>query len=185
MFEWEDEAASEPGAPRCDHSDCAEPGLYRAPKSRDRLNDYFNFCLEHVRAYNKSWNYFEGMGADAIEHQIRRDTVWDRPTWPIGGWRIPQREDVNRAFRHAMGLDEEGEPIGAVRSHLPKLNAAEQQALRVLELKPGVTWEEIKARYKGLAKLLHPDANGGDKLAEERLKLVNQAYSTLKQSALF
>jgi hypothetical protein len=185
MFEWEDEAASESGVPRCDHSNCAEPGLYRAPKSRDRLNDYFNFCLEHVRAYNKSWNYFEGMGAEAIEHQIRRDTVWDRPTWPLGGWRIPQREDVNRTFRRAMGLDEEGEPVSEARSHLPKLNAAEQQALRVLELRPGVTWDEIKARYKGLAKLLHPDANGGDKLAEERLKLVNQAYSTLKQSALF
>ncbi|HVO13870.1 MAG TPA: DnaJ domain-containing protein [Alphaproteobacteria bacterium] len=54
-----------------------------------------------------------------------------------------------------------------------------------MELKPGVTWDEVKARYKGLAKQLHPDANGGDKLAEERLKLVNQAYGTLKHSALF
>jgi hypothetical protein len=185
MFQWEDEAAAEAEAPHCDHANCAEPGLYRAPKSRDRLNDYFNFCLEHVRAYNKSWNYFQGMGADDIEHQIRRDTVWDRPTWPLGGWRIPQREDVNRAFRRDMGLDEESEPASEARQQGPKLSSAEYQALRTLELKPGVTWDEVKARYKGLAKLLHPDANGGDKLAEERLKLVNQAYSTLKQSALF
>ena len=34
-------------------------------------------------------------------------------------------------------------------------------------------------------KQLHPDANGGDKEAEERLKLINQAYSTLKHSTLF
>jgi DnaJ-class molecular chaperone len=84
-----------------------------------------------------------------------------------------------------MGLDEEYEPASEARNHGPKLGAAEQQALRVLELKPGVTWDEVKARYKGLAKQLHPDANGGDKSAEERLKLVNQAYSTLKHSALF
>ena len=35
-------------------------------------------------------------------------------------------------------------------------------------------------RYIELVKRLHPDANGGDKTAEDRLKLVNQAYTTLK-----
>jgi curved DNA-binding protein CbpA len=40
----------------------------------------------------------------------------------------------------------------------------------------------IKARYKELVKRFHPDANGGDKGAEEQLKLINQAYSTLKQA---
>ena len=43
--------------------------------------------------------------------------------------------------------------------------------------------QEVKRRYKALAKTLHPDTNGGSKKAEERLKHVNQAYSTLK--ALF
>ncbi|MFO1060844.1 MAG: DnaJ domain-containing protein, partial [Dongiaceae bacterium] len=40
-------------------------------------------------------------------------------------------------------------------------------------------------RYKSLVKRLHPDANGGDKAAEERLKHINLAYSTLKNSTLF
>ena len=54
----------------------------------------------------------------------------------------------------------------------------------MLDLKPPVTLKEVKARYKTLVKRLHPDANGGDKEAEERLKVVNQAYSTLKAAAL-
>lgn len=182
---WEEEQADEPVAPPCDHGDCDQPGLYRAPKSRDRLDDYFRFCLEHVRAYNKAWNYFEGMGPEEIERQIRRDTVWDRPTWPLGGWRIPRQDEIDRAFRRAMGLDPEEPTAGPAEGPGLRAGPAEQQAFRVLQLKPGVTWDEVRARYKGLAKRLHPDANGGDKAAEEQLKLVNLAYSTLKNSALF
>ena len=58
----------------------------------------------------------------------------------------------------------------------------EEKALRLLGLKPPPVFAEIKARYKELVKRFHPDANGGDKGAEEQLKLINQAYSTLKQA---
>jgi len=61
---------------------------------------------------------------------------------------------------------------------------AEETALAVLDLTPPATLAEIKQRYKALVKRLHPDANGGDTAAEERLKLVNQAYSMLKTAAL-
>jgi curved DNA-binding protein CbpA len=54
----------------------------------------------------------------------------------------------------------------------------------VLDLAPPVEWDAIKTRYKTLAKQLHPDSNGGDKAAEEKLKVVNQAYSTLKRAAI-
>jgi curved DNA-binding protein CbpA len=52
-----------------------------------------------------------------------------------------------------------------------------------MDLEVGVTPEQIKARYKELVKLHHPDANGGDKAAEERLKSINQAYTFLKAQA--
>ncbi|MEX2629866.1 MAG: DnaJ domain-containing protein [Tistlia sp.] len=47
-------------------------------------------------------------------------------------------------------------------------------------LEPGADWTEIRSRYKQLAKRLHPDATGGDRVSEERLKRVNRAYATLK-----
>ena len=40
--------------------------------------------------------------------------------------------------------------------------------------------DDVKARYIELVKRFHPDTNGGDKTAEERLKLINEAYTTLK-----
>ena len=62
--------------------------------------------------------------------------------------------------------------------------STEEQALAVLDLAPPVEWDAIKTRYKILAKQLHPDSNGGDKVAEEKLKVINQAYSTLKRAAI-
>jgi len=50
------------------------------------------------------------------------------------------------------------------------------------ELEPPFTLVRLKARYKVLVKLHHPDAHGGDKAAEEKLKIINQAYATLKAS---
>ena len=56
------------------------------------------------------------------------------------------------------------------------------QALAVFDIEPPFTVVRLKARYKVLVKLHHPDAHGGDKAAEERLKIINQAYATLKAS---
>ena len=57
-----------------------------------------------------------------------------------------------------------------------------EQALAVFEIEPPFTPTRLKARYKTLVKLHHPDAHGGDKAAEEKLKIINQAYATLKAS---
>ena len=60
-----------------------------------------------------------------------------------------------------------------------------ERMLAVLDLPPDATVVELKARYKQLAKRHHPDLNGGDKKAEERLKLINEAYTYLRNSELF
>jgi len=168
----------------CDHPDCDQPGIFPAPKSRAQLREYFLFCLEHVRAYNKAWDYFGGMDTNDIERQIRRDTVWERPTWPLGKWGLSGRNKLNEALKRGFGFDigGEGPRPDPDASQVRKQSTAEIEAFRVLELNPSVSWAEVKAHYKGLAKRLHPDANGGDKAAEERLKVINQAYSTLKSA---
>ncbi len=70
---------------KCDSNICNEKGEYRAPKSRILLNDYFYFCLHHIKEYNKSWDFYKGMTVDQIENSMRSDAVWDRPSWPLKG----------------------------------------------------------------------------------------------------
>lgn len=184
MFQWEDEAAAEAEAPHCDHANCAEPGLYRAPKSRDRLNDYFNFCLEHVRAYNSAWNYCAGFSEADIEAQVRAQACWERPTWRLGEWHTQRPEAAMASFAEAFGIEgdaEAGDNRSRQRQERPQPAATDDKALAVLGLAPTATRAEIKARYKRLVKRYHPDANGGDRQAEERLKVINQAYSTLRK----
>lgn len=48
-----------------------------------------------------------------------------------------------------------------------------------LGVKPGSSAAEIKKAYRKLAQRYHPDANPGDKAAEERFKQITQAYDVL------
>lgn len=50
---------------------------------------------------------------------------------------------------------------------------------KVLGVPKTATADEIKKAYRKLAKQYHPDANGGDKTAEQQFIKINQAYDTL------
>lgn len=172
-------SAAAPVTRLCDHPGCSASGDYRAPQARDRLHMFFWFCLDHVRAYNAQWNYYAGMSAAEIEADIRNDTVWQRPTWPMGS-RCGLRFDAHVRDFGLFGFEEED---GEFRERSKKRPMTEQeQALAVFDLTLPLTLGGLKARYKALVKLHHPDAHGGDRAAEERLKVINQAYSTLKSS---
>jgi hypothetical protein len=170
----EDTSRPRPQARCCDEPGCAGEGLFRAPRSRDRLGDtehYLWLCLDHVRAYNAAWNYYAGMNETEIEAEVRRDTVWQRPTWPLG-WRIA----LNR-LRDPLDVMRDGHEAERARK---RPLSDEEKALVVFDLEPPFTLIELKRRYKILVKLHHPDANGGDKEAEERLKVITQAYALIK-----
>ena len=173
-------AASEPAVRLCDHPGCAEGGDFRAPKSRLELDRYYWFCIEHVRAYNAAWNYYAGMSETEIEAEIRSDTVWHRPSWRLGDRRPPgyaaRMRDFAGVFPDGAGGGRGGHSSDPARRAL----SAREQALAVFDIEPPFTPVRLKARYKTLVKLHHPDAHGGDKAAEEKLKIINQAYATLK-----
>jgi curved DNA-binding protein CbpA len=58
------------------------------------------------------------------------------------------------------------------------------KALMTLELGADATPPKIKARYKDLVKRHHPDANGGDRSSEDRLREIIQAYNFLRANKL-
>jgi len=171
----------------CEHPGCEAGGDFRAPRSRLELNRYYWFCLEHVRAYNLAWNYYAGMSDSEIEAEIRRDTVWQRPSWRLGerhgpGPRIHDGFGFYAGNGHDRGRRGNGHSGGQARDAAARAASACEQALAVFDLEPPLTPVRLKARYKVLVKQHHPDAHGGDKAAEEKLKIINQAYATLKAS---
>ena len=172
----------------CDAPDCAAAAEHRAPKAPNDLNSFHWFCLEHVQQYNRAWNYYAGMSPEEIERQIQFDTIWQRPTWPLGSGRSFSWSERPEDFGDPFDIfAEEREEAAASRRAQSKRAAVEvtpvfERALDTLGLAAPVSGKEIKARFKELVKALHPDANGGDKQAEERLRIVIEAYTTLTRS---
>jgi hypothetical protein len=173
------------GAP-CEAPGCGRMGGYRAPKGRGREGEYHNFCLDHVREYNKSYNYFAGMPDAEIDNYQRSAATGHRPTWTIGVNRAAQPGDSrftwSAAFADPFGIFG-GEARPAEPKSEPKrrpLRNLERRSFAALDLDGDEDGHAIKARYKALVKQLHPDANGGDRSSEDRLRQIIQAYHYLR-----
>ncbi len=159
-----------PEGKTCDWPGCEETGEHRAPKSRDELGSFYWFCRLHAREYNAKWNYYEGMSDDEVDADVRRDTTWQRPSWPLG-------TNTSSPFRDPLNILEDREEVSPNGPFPP--GSPEAKALDKLELKWPVTQESVKACYKKLVKRHHPDANAGSKEAEEEFKQVKEAYEIL------
>ena len=177
-------------SPQCQWDGCAEAGLHKAPVGRMKEGEYFRFCLDHVRAYNKGYNYFSGLGDTDIARFQKEALTGHRPTWTMGinssaksspdfAQKRSGRAAYYRNVRDPFNL------FGGEERRQPKPRRAkplEAKALETLGLDDKATGADIKARYKELVKRHHPDANGGDRGSEDRFRDVVQAYRVLKQS---
>ena len=177
--------------PACEWPSCSAPAIHRAPKGRLREKEYWRFCLEHAREYNHSYNFFAGMSTDDIARYQRDALVGHRPTWKMGmnGGRPTARSHSSR-FRPDFGSA--GDPFGAFREfggptgadpgrpEVRALRNAGRKALDALGLDVDASPQEVKARFKLLVKRHHPDANGGDRSSEDKLREIIQAYKYLK-----
>lgn len=177
----------------CEWPGCASTGAHRAPKGRGHERDYWHFCLNHVREYNQSYNYFEGMNADAVARYQKDALTGHRPTWKMGANSGPKGKGgaddpgLDGAFDpFAMFNEMNGRnkwrpgPDTAAKPETRKIFNAERKALQVMGLGADATLEAVKAKYKLLVKQHHPDANGGDRSTEDRLIEIIKAYNYLK-----
>jgi hypothetical protein len=73
-----------------------------------------------------------------------------------------------------------GSRAGSKRHEPRTVRNAERRALDTLGLDPDASAGEVKTRFKALVKRHHPDANGGDRSSEEKLREIIQAYNYLK-----
>jgi hypothetical protein len=174
------------GAPACEWPGCAFEATHRAPKGRLREREYWRFCVDHAREYNHSYNYFSGMSEDAVARYQKDAVTGHRPTWKMGFNGGPKRNgvedprdpfDVMREFGGASRAQAE-----RPREEARPVRNAERKAFDTLGLEIDAAAAEIKARFKELVKRHHPDANGGDRSYEDRLREIIQAYNYLKSA---
>jgi DnaJ domain len=177
--------------PVCDWPGCAGAASHRAPKGREREGEYWRFCLDHVREYNHSYNYFKGM-SDLDVAKFQKDAITGhRPTWKMGidGRRAalgPDAAQVYPGYGAADPFNVFAEVGGAARPRpepereARSIRNAERKALDAMGLEGGAKAPEIKARFKLLVKRHHPDANGGDRSCEDKLREIIQAYNYLR-----
>jgi hypothetical protein len=157
-----------------------------------REREYWRFCLDHVREYNQSYNFFAGMSTDDIARYQKDAVTGHRPTWKMGmtGGRRGGRAEAGRYY-----VGEADDPLGmfgelggaAAGAHAERrrlearaVRNAERRALDTLGLEADASVQEVKVRFKTLVKRHHPDANGGDRSSEDRLREIIQAYNYLK-----
>ncbi len=175
-----------PGERLCEWPECTATGDHRAPRSRDEMNAYRWFCTLHAREYNKNWNYFAGMSDAEVEADRRADTVWRRPSWPLGDG-VPTPEHARAFWRGEFTdpfhfFDAGGEAHGAgpepANASGNTVSAEVGNALAVFDIALPLTVDAVKARYKALVKRHHPDATPG-KPDDERIKAINEAYRVI------
>lgn len=186
--------------PQCDWEGCEEPGLYRAPKGHRSEGEFYHFCLEHVRHYNTAFNFFAGMSSDEVEAHVSQTNQTDgRPSWGFGAKpgsaspRMPRgaraadprvADPAARRFNdplHIFARYARAQARGPQREHVKPLHEPDRRALETLGIQGHADTVTIKQAYKRLVKIHHPDANGGDKASEERLRSIIAAYAHLKQ----
>ena len=167
---------------KCDRIDCNKEGEFRAPKSRILLNEYYFFCLEHVKEYNKSWDFYKGLSVNQIENSMRDDIIWNRPSCPLKGNPHKVIEQINNFFSDDFDeFNYRKEDNSFFKNKLldEKLTKEQNKALFTLGLKLPLTLEKIKKNYKKLVKIFHPDVNGNNKKAEEKFKEINKSYKII------
>jgi hypothetical protein len=177
-------------AETCDWPGCEATGEFRAPGDRrpdfDGPGEWRWLCLDHVRAFNDTYNYFAGMTSDEIAAAQNPYGGWDRETRAFAGHgtdRPPRWADF------ADPLDAIGARFRAAAPKLRKdgrpLSEGDRKALNVLGLDIDADRRALRTRYAELVRRYHPDRNGGDRSHEKALSQVIEAYTALKSRPAF
>ncbi|KAA1176586.1 J domain-containing protein [Rhizobium tropici] len=176
---------SEPTGPRCQWDGCEKNGTHRAPVGRDAEGLYLFFCLEHVKEYNRGYNFATYLSDKDIARYQREAAAGDRPTWGTSasqGSETPLPGNVRSGSAKALNARKTAAQRQTRNTELQtrKLKVLEAKAFETLGLSPDATPEAIKSRYKERLKMHHPDANQGDRASEDELRASIEAHKILK-----
>lgn len=162
-------------APPCNVSGCTNVGIYKAPKSREKIDEYEWFCLEHIRERNQKWDFFSGMKSEEIEAFIHDSVTGHRPTWS-------RESRLRNDSLHSSLQDKLYEFMHGskpIKPATPRLPTKMRNAIALMDLPHPYTLKQLKTNYRALVKKHHPDTNKGNKESEEKFKKITAAYRYL------
>ena len=175
----------------CTEPGCAGAGEFRAPARRGASfngpGEWRWLCLDHVRAFNAGYNYFEGMSPDEISAAQNPYGGWDRETRAfasVGGGHPPRWADFTDPL-DAIGARFRRASAEGPREDGRELSEPDRKSLRVLGLGTDADRRALRRRYAELLRRFHPDHNGGDRGHEKALQAVIEAYTQLKARPAF
>ena len=163
----------------CDWNNCKEQGEYKAPVEKDNSKKYRLLCLEHVKEFNKNWNYFSGMNDSQIYNFIRSDLTWHKPTQSFTSSDNFFKVLWSNALNDNTFINRIETAQGCNRLNF---NHNDIKAFNILGLSVGLKWEKVQKKFKKLVKKFHPDMNAGNKKFEDKLKVITLAYTQLKNT---
>ena len=162
----------------CEWENCKEIGDYKAPLERDNSKNFKWLCEEHIKLFNKSWDYFLGMNQSEIENFLKSDMTWHRPTQRFGSsdnfFNILWNNALNDKFNFFK------QEKNAHNLNGKKLSEKDMDAFKIMGLELNASWPIIQKKFKTLVKRFHPDKNSGNKQFEDKLKRITLAYSHIK-----
>ena len=166
----------------CEWDRCKEIGKFKAPVDKNNSKNFRWLCEEHIKLFNKSWNYFEGMSQKEIEKFLKSDLTWHRPTQKFGSSDNFFNILWNNALNDKFNFFDEEKVLNKATNTV--LTDKDKDALKIMGLKLNADWSIIQKKFKTLVKKFHPDKNAGDKRFEDKLKKITLAYSHLKVTIL-
>ena len=162
----------------CEWDNCQDDGEFKAPLEKDNSKEYRWLCEDHIKLFNKNWNYFDGMHQNEIEDFLKSDLTWHRPTQKFASsdnfFNILWNNALNDKFRFFKQEKITSSFNGK------KLNKEDQNAFKIMGLELNAEWPIIQKKIKTLVKKFHPDRNAGNKQYEDKLKTITLAYTHLK-----
>ena len=162
----------------CDYKNCKKIGQYKAPIDKDNSKKFRWLCLDHIKEFNRSWDYFKGMSDQEVCVFLKSDMTWHKPTQSFSS----PGNFFNILWKNTLNGGEGILSNGYGKKIKTKINFSDKdrEAFKIIELEVGTKWDKIQNQFKKLVKKYHPDMNAGNKKFEEKLKIVTLAYTQLK-----
>jgi len=179
----------------CAHPNCNNEANYPAPKHKimpDSMNpDFTNsfceektsekilLCLNHVKQYNKGWDFFSGMSQEQIEKFTYDAITAHRVTRKIAP-HIALNDINAKAYEKAWNFKNGQDNSETSSSDNSNIAQNERDAMQILGLTYPLTKENLKSKHRKLVKKFHPDANKNSH--EDKFRIISEAYNLLRKS---